>query len=292
MPQYLYSARPGRSILLRAAALVTALSLLALPRVAQAGPSELPAVTDDPDDETKEDPQLERAMKAYELGQAAYNAADYEAALGHFQEAASLYGSPDFQYNIGLCYEKLDKPEEAIRAFEVYLRAKPNAEDRAQVEDRIEEQRQILATKEQGGSKEAPDGDDRDPPPPPPENDGRALVISGAVLLGVGAALGLAGGLGFGVAAKRRSDDLEDVQSGGNPGDVTFAEAQDLESEGKRFETLQIATAAVGAAIGITGVVLLAIGLKRKQAAAGTSALRFSPHVGKGTAGLSLGGRF
>lgn len=278
-------------LLFRAAALVTALSLLALPRVAQAGPSELPTVTDDPDDETKEDPQLERAMKAYELGQAAYNAADYDAALGHFQEAASLYGSPDFQYNIGLCYEKLDKPEEAIRAFEVYLRAKPNAEDRAQVEDRIEEQRQRLAAKEQGGSKEAPDGDDRDPPPPPPKNDGRALVISGAVLLGVGAALGLAGGIGFGVAAKRRSDDLDAVQSGGNPGDVTFGGAQDLESEGKRFETLQIATAAVGAAIGITGVVLLAIGLKRKQAA-GASALRFSPHLGKGTAGLSLGGRF
>jgi tetratricopeptide (TPR) repeat protein len=275
-----------------AAALVTALSLLALPRVAQAGPSELPTVTDDPDDEPKEDPQLERAMKAYELGQAAYNAADYDAALGHFQEAASLYGSPDFQYNIGLCYEKLDKPEEAIRAFEVYLRAKPTAEDRAQVEDRIAEQRERLATKQQGGSDDASDGDDRDPPPPPPgKNDGRALVISGAVLLGVGAALGLAGGIGFGVAAKRRSDDLDDVQSGGNPGDVTFAEAQDLESEGKRFETLQIATAAVGAAIGITGVVLLAIGLKRKQAA-GASALRFSPHLGKGTAGLSLGGRF
>ncbi len=268
--------------LFRAAAIVTAFSLLALPRVAQAGPEELPGVADEPEGETRGDPQLERAMKAYELGQAAYNAAQYEEALGHFQEAASLYGSPDFQYNIGLCYEKLDKPEEAIRAFETYLRAKPDANDRAQVEDRIERQRERLRMKEQGVPMDEP----ADAPPAEPKN-GRPLVISGAVLLGVGAALGLAGGIGFGVAAKRRSDDLDAVQSGGNPDDVTFEDAQALEREGKRFETLQIATAAVGAAIGITGVVLLAIGLQR-NAKSRPAALRVAPSWG----GLQLQGRF
>ena len=269
----------------RVAAIVTALSLLAVPRAAQAGPDALPGVADEPDDETKDDPQLERAMKAYELGQAAYNAANYEEALGHFQEAASLYGSPDFQYNIGLCYEKLDKPEEAIRAFETYLRAKPDANDRAQVEDRIERQRERLTNP----GKSAPPTDEPkdDTTAPAPAKNGRPLVIAGAALLGVGALFGLAGGIGFGVVAKRRSDDLDAVQSGGNPNDVTFAEAQELESEGKRFETGQIATAAVGAAIGITGVVLLAVGLKRNKDAKAAS-LRLAPQW----AGLQLSGRF
>jgi tetratricopeptide (TPR) repeat protein len=276
----------------RAAALVTALSLppsfLALPRVARAGPDELPGVTDEPEGETRGDPQLERAMKAFELGQSAYNRAEYEEALGHFQEAASLYGSPDFQYNIGLCYEKLDKPEEAIRAFETYLRAKPEAPDRAQVEDRIARQRERLAKQGAAPPKDEPDDDD---PPPPPSNGGRGLVIGGAVLLGVGAALGLAGGIGFGVAARRRSDELDDVQSGGNPGDVTFAEAQDIERSGKRSEIGQIATAAIGAAIGITGVVLLAVGLKRRQS--GTAArLQLAPRFAGGSTGFVLQGRF
>jgi hypothetical protein len=117
------------------------------------------------------------------------------------------------------------------------------------------------------------------------------MVIGGAVLLGVGAALGLGGGIGFGVAARRRSNDLDDVQSGGNPGNVTFARAQDIEREGKRFEVLQITTAAIGAAIGITGVVLLALGLQRRKGGTAAS-LRVAPQWAGGAGGLSLSGRF
>jgi len=244
-----------------------------------------------PPEAPKEDPKLEQAMVSYDLGKKAYNAARYEDALEHFQEAATRYASPDFQYNIGLCYERLDKPEEAVRAFRTYLRAKPEAKDRPNVEDRIFQlEKQIEEAKNQP----VPDGTpEPDPVEPEVEElpDGKTLILVGAVLTGVGGAVGIGGGLGFGLAARNRSLSVEDVADG-NPDDLTFSEAQTLDDEGRRFETLQIVMAATGAAVAITGVALLAVGLKRKKRAeAGPTATLVPTWTGR-SAGLSLQGRF
>lgn len=233
---------------------------------------------------------LQRAMESYELGKKAYNAARYEDALGHFQEAATRYASPDFQYNIGLCYERLGKPEEAIRAFQTYLRAKPDASDRANVEDRIFDlEREIEAAANQPEPEADPDPD---PDPEPTGKPYKPLLITGAVLAGVGGAVALGGGIGFGFAARSKSLQVDDVVSGGNPDGLTLTETQALEDDGRRFETIQIITAATGAAVAITGVALLAVALKRKkQADAGPSAALVPTWSGR-SAGLSLTGRF
>ncbi|MEM6290755.1 MAG: tetratricopeptide repeat protein [Myxococcota bacterium] len=257
---------------------------------APATESEAPA---EAETEMREDPQLSRAMESYELGTQAYNAARYEDALGHFQEAATLYASPDFQYNIGLCYERLGKPEEAVRAYKTYLRAKPNAPDRANVEDRIFTLEKQLA-EESGEAGPAPEPAPQPDPEPEPVDTtkGRGLIIGGAALTGLGAAIALGGGLGFGVAASSRSDDLDAIQTGGNPNDSTFADAEALDDEGRRFETLQIVTAAAGAAVAIGGVAMLAIGLKRrKNARSGSQAVLVPTFTGR-SAGFSLQGRF
>lgn len=244
------------------------------------------------------DPMLEQAMQAYKRGTDNYNHAQYEAALADFKEAASLYASPDFQYNIGLCYEKLGKLDEAIRAFATYLRAKPDAADRPNVENRIKElEQRINEDKERKEAEEAeaarraeeagqpivivqPAEDE------PDANEGRGMVIAGAALVGVGGAIALGGGFGFGVAAGRRSAAVDDVQTGGNPDELGFDETQALEDEGKRLEVLQIGLAAGGAALAITGGVLLALGLKKRKA------VRASAMLGPSTAGLVLSGRF
>ena len=253
-----------------------------------AAPTEAPA--DAPAEGPREDPQLERAMESYDLGKKAYNAARYEDALGHFQEAATRYASPDFQYNIGLCYERLGKPEEAIRAFRTYLRAKPNADDRANVEDRIFQLEQEIAKAKREPEPVTEPAPEPEPGPTPPS--GRGLVIAGAALAGVGAAVALGGGLGFGLAARSRSSSVDDVVSGGNPERLTFDEAQELEDEGRRLETFQIVTAAAGAAVAISGVALLAVGLKRKKAAGQDSTTALAPTWSRHSAGLSLTGRF
>lgn len=278
-------------------ALPIAVSLVGAPPAEEKAPASAPADVappgTGPTEPPRQDPQLERAMESYELGKKAYNAARYEDALGHFQEAATRYASPDFQYNIGLCYERLGKPDEAIRAFRTYLRAKPDADDRANVEDRIFQlEREIERAKAEANGQPAPNPQpDPDPTPTEPPKPSRPLIITGAVLTGVGAALALGGGVGFGIAAADRSDSVDDV-SNGNPAGLTFDEVQTLDDEGRRFETFQIVTAAAGAAVAVTGVALLAVGLKRKKAAQpGPSATLVPTWTGR-SAGLSLQGRF
>lgn len=266
-----------------------------LPALAS-GPAkdDLPTVTDEPtpppgEDEVRDEPNLERAMEAFQRGSQNYNEAKYQQALRDFLEAASLYASPDFQYNIGLCYEKLDKPEEAIAAFETYLKTKPEAADRANVEDRVERLRAMAEGRKQGGGKPPADTG-----PAKKSTAARPMLITGDVLTGVGIVVALAGGIGFGVAAKKKSDALKDVQTGGNPDEVTLAEARDLESQGKKFEAIQIAMIAVGGALIVTGVALIAVGtVRRKNANKGNTArARLVPVLGARGAGLSLTGRF
>lgn len=276
-------------------ALVVALVLAPRPVLAEPAPAE-PAGAGTPEDD-----QVQRAMAAYQRGTQNYNLAQYEAALADFTEAASLYASPDFQYNIGLCYEKLGKYDEAMRAFAAYLRAKPDAEDRPNVENRIheleaEKERREREAEEAEAARVAAANARPQPDPveptqtdePPQPNEGRPLIIAGAALAGVGAAVALGGGVAFGVLARQRSQAVDEVQTGGNPDDLTFGETQALDDEGKRLEGIQIGMAAGGAVVAVTGAVLLALGLRKRQAAR-TQAQAW---LGPSSAGLVITGRF
>ncbi|MCA9708753.1 MAG: tetratricopeptide repeat protein [Myxococcales bacterium] len=226
-----------------------------------------------PSTEPAADPAEARAMAAYDRGTQNYNMAQYEAALADFKEAASLYASPDFQYNIGLCYEKLGKYDEAIRAFATYLRAKPDAEDRPNVENRIQELQRDIERQEREAQQAAEREPAPDPAPPdpvaapPPGRPGRGLVIAGATLVGVGAAVALAGGIGFGVLASDQSFLLDEIQTGGNPENLTFADAELIDADGRRFEGIQVGMVAGGSVIAVTGAVLLALGMRKRNAA-------------------------
>ena len=111
-------------------------------------------------------------------------------------------------------------------------------------------------------------------------------MITGAVLTGVGAALALGGGIGAGVVASDRSEAVDAVFEGGNPEELTLDEARTLDEQGRRLESVQIATAVVGGAVAVTGVALIATGLLKKRNGS------VSAMVGPGTAGVSLRGRF
>lgn len=265
-------------------------------------PAEAPSVAPpgEGDAAPKSDASLERAMTAYDLGKQAYNSARYEDALGHFQTAASLYGSPDFQYNIALCHEKLENYDEAIRAFETYIRAKPGAEDRANVEDRIGR----LRTQAEEARKRAEEDKTTVVAGPSAselldeaemrrrKQQAQAMFISGAVLTGVGGAVALGGGIAFGLLARSRSNSVDDIQTGGNPDNQTFADAEQLDDEGTRFELGQIVTVAAGATVGIVGVALLAVGIKRKKRYGAGKSASVVPRFDRRSAGLVLTGKF
>lgn len=138
--------------------------------------------------------------------------------------------------------------------------------------------------------------------PPPAEEpkerrraprDGRGLIAGGSLLtlVGVGG-LGMIGaGLAIGSKAQK---DVEAL----NPSDIDYdSQVVELDKKGKSANMITyigIPVAAVGLAAGIA---LIAVGVKKRKAyraehGASETALHVVPALGRGFAGLSVGGRF
>lgn len=78
-----------------------------------------------------------QALALYEEGSAAFNAEDYSTAAARFEAAYNLSPRPRILYNLGLTYDRLGIPQQAIDAYERFLSMQPNAREREQVEERI-----------------------------------------------------------------------------------------------------------------------------------------------------------
>jgi hypothetical protein len=68
-----------------------------------------------------EDANVVRARQLFQHGLDAYDRGVYYDALQAFQEAYQLRPHPSVRVNIANCYEKLDRPAEAIQNFEQFL---------------------------------------------------------------------------------------------------------------------------------------------------------------------------
>ncbi|HST53441.1 MAG TPA: serine/threonine-protein kinase [Pyrinomonadaceae bacterium] len=90
------------------------------------------------------------------LGVALAQQKDYAGAESAFREAADERGG-DFafaHYNLGLLYEQADRPDEAIKEFETFLKQSPNDANRFRVENTLRDLRRRAARgadKNQGG---------------------------------------------------------------------------------------------------------------------------------------------
>ncbi len=129
------TSRSPRATRARPAALALALLTAALPAHAAA-----------PDPATRA-----RASEAVAEARAAFDRADYAAAITHFEAALALRPAPKIHYNLGVCHTRLYRAAEArgdadasrshaaaaIDAFNTYLRAAPSADDRDAVGDMV-----------------------------------------------------------------------------------------------------------------------------------------------------------
>lgn len=88
--------------------------------------------------------QMEAARQAFREGTEAYEAGLYEEALARFRRAYELTGTPDVLYNIARAADRLDRNEEALDAYDLYLQLRPEAEDREHIEERILSLRALL----------------------------------------------------------------------------------------------------------------------------------------------------
>lgn len=245
-----------------------------------------------------------QAEALYDKGAAKFETADYKAAIDLWTEAYELV--PDTPesgrikalliYNIATARERAYVVSQDVAELR---QAKILLERFADVIDELYPESERAAERERVGKKigeldakiaaatadetspevEPDEPDPLTPPPPPGEKPGRPLVITGAVLLGVGA-VGLAlmgAGLGIG--------------SGAN--DITGLDPADLEARRDQFSRGRLGNGLAygggigGGALAVTGAILLGLGMaKNKRAATATAWL------GKGGGGLSLAGRF
>lgn len=111
--------------------------LCLMPMVASAQAAQ-PSVSDlSPEDRA-------RVGRLFNDAKVAFEAGDYVEAIDRLQRAYKLYPDPDIYYRIGQAYEGLDDPAAAIEAYEAYLAARPEADDRTIVRDRVRNLRRLL----------------------------------------------------------------------------------------------------------------------------------------------------
>lgn len=89
-----------------------------------------------------------RAREAYGEGQKLFEAEKYEQAKASFEEAFEAIPNPVVLVSIAECQKRLGEAAEAVATFERYLEMKPDAKDRASVEEKIEEIKNLPATLE------------------------------------------------------------------------------------------------------------------------------------------------
>jgi len=120
----------SRCLLLSAALLFASVPVLAQPA---------PAPGDD---------RTEEAKGLFAAGRAAFDAGRYEDALDYFERSHAISKKPGLLYNIGLSHDRLRNDEKALAAYDAYLAAVPEAENRATVETRAAAIRAALARRE------------------------------------------------------------------------------------------------------------------------------------------------
>ena len=170
------------------------------------------------------DPKDQRAKDLFAKGDSAYAEGRYEEALASFQEAYTLSGRPQLLFNVSNALERLGRYAEAVDALDRYL-ASGKAKDRdvvqkrlANLKKRVEEQKkeQERLTKEDedkrakaDAEKKKPDDQPTPPPPAPPPPEKSNTPIAPIVLVGVGGAALVAGGV-FGILTLGARGDVKD----------------------------------------------------------------------------------
>ncbi|HWU89518.1 MAG TPA: tetratricopeptide repeat protein [Kofleriaceae bacterium] len=202
-----------------------------------------------------------KASAHFKQGQAFFNRGDFDHALAEYQAAFDLSAEPLLVFNIALCHDRANRPEQALAAFRRYLELAPNGgvadearEDVARltpIVDKLAADR----TAEEARKREAAANASRPPPPPPkplapPSRVPLYIVVAGAAVTAAGAT--------FHVLSSRTRGRLEDAP---DP-DSYFADRDTF----KLQRGLAIGGYAAGAATMMTGLILGVTVFRQREA--------------------------
>jgi tetratricopeptide (TPR) repeat protein len=209
--------------------------------------------------------QLRKAEEHYEKGQTHYDLGEFDDAIAEFKAAYELSRAPALLFNIAQAYRLAKNYEQAVFFYRSYLRADPDGEARASVEQWILE----LEKPDQPPDPplDKPTGVPPDVPPdepaelPPPLRDtprpGRGLKITGLVAGVVGVAL-----IGVGAySASQAASQWDEVNAAAGMGALWSPElqakydgAEDDERTAKILFIAGGASVAIGATLYLLGV--------------------------------------
>ncbi len=146
-------------------------------------------------------PDEAAAREYFERGRAAFDEADYEAALVYFRHAYRLSPRGELQYDIGVAASRLQREDEALEAFENYLEETDEPDREDEVRERIAALRRSIAERD-ATERALAEATIRYRTPTPPREPGRVSTSSivGASVLG---AVGIAGIATMSVALAR-----------------------------------------------------------------------------------------
>jgi tetratricopeptide (TPR) repeat protein len=263
------------------------------------------------------EPESESAEQLYEDGRRAYRLGRYDEAVKKFERSYELSDQPLLLYNIALSYKRLygiSKEVSDLRrsktVFEEFINvASADANLATEIDDaraRLAEIDEEIARAESAEAARKPPPDSQ---PTEAEAQDRKLRLGGAVAMGVGGGLLVAGvalGTYYVVRAPGFRDDIalekmmidDPACRAEDPPPSCPANAVDrLATHRKNLAQANLGiglgfglVAGLGVAAIVTGAVLFARGNRKKGAAA--NAFRISPRLSPRLAGFEMSGRF
>jgi tetratricopeptide (TPR) repeat protein len=116
----------------------------------------------------------QQAKERYEMATRLYDVGKYAEAISEYEEAYLLVEDAALLFNIGQAYRLWDHPEEAIRSYKNYLRRRPDATNRAEVEKKIADLEKVVEERKRNGALPPV------APPPQPPLPGQPALASPA----------------------------------------------------------------------------------------------------------------
>jgi len=86
----------------------------------------------------------QQAKEHYEMATRFYDVGKYGESIAEYEQAYLLIEDAALLFNIGQAYRLWDRPEDAIRAYKNFLRRRPDASNRADVEKKISDLERII----------------------------------------------------------------------------------------------------------------------------------------------------
>ena len=215
-----------------------------------------------------------------------FKAKDYDAAVRLFEQAHAVDPSPNYLFNIGRVYEEKRDLKAAVDYYQRFV-MEPRVEigAREQAVQRLRVLKAILNETEPQPSSGNPaadpakSGTPTEAAPLRPADPKKNMRLGGYALLGAGGVTMIVGGLFGGLTLAKRNA-LDDS--------MIVEDRRSLKRQGETFALVSDITLFTGAALAVTGLVLVLVARKPR----GPSRSAVLPSVGRGHAGLTWSLRF